>query len=90
MSKKVPYVSRETVAEIAKTYPTPFYLYDEKGIRNTARLVNQAFRWNKGFKEYFAVKATPNPYLLQMLKEEGCGADCSSLTELEMSDAVGL
>lgn len=89
MSKKVPFVSRETVAEIAKTYPTPFYLYDEKGIRETARLVRQAFAWNKGFREYFAVKATPNPFLLRILREEGCGADCSSLTELEMSDAVG-
>ena len=90
MSKKVPYITKEKAEQIAKNLPTPFYLYDEAGIRRTARLVNRAFSWNKGFKEYFAVKATPNPYILQILKEEGCGADCSSLTELEMSHAVGL
>jgi diaminopimelate decarboxylase len=90
MSKKIPFVTKEQVAKIAAKYPTPFYLYDEKGIRETARRVNKAFSWNKGFKEYFAVKATPNPFLLQILKEEGCGADCSSYTELMMSDAVGL
>ena len=90
MSKKVPYITKEKAEQIAKKFPTPFYLYDEAGIRRTARLVNRAFNWNKGFKEYFAVKATPNPYILQILKEEGCGADCSSLTELEMSHAVGL
>jgi diaminopimelate decarboxylase len=90
MSKKIPFVTKEQVAQIAAKYPTPFYLYDEKGIRETARRVNKAFSWNKGFKEYFAVKATPNPFLLQILKEEGCGADCSSYTELMMSDAVGL
>ena len=90
MSKKVPYITKEKAEQIAKNFPTPFYLYDEAGIRRTARLVNRAFSWNKGFKEYFAVKATPNPYILQILKQEGCGADCSSLTELEMSHAVGL
>ena len=90
MSKKVPYITKEKAEQIAKNFPTPFYLYDEAGIRRTARLVNRAFSWNIGFKEYFAVKATPNPYILQILKEEGCGADCSSLTELEMSHAVGL
>ena len=72
---------------MVKQYPTPFHLYDEKGIRENARKVNAAFSWNKGFKEYFAVKATPNPYILKILKEEGCGTDCSSLTELMMSDA---
>ena len=90
MCKIVPYITKEKAEQIAKKFPTPFYLYDEAGIRRTARLVNRAFSWNKGFKEYFAVKATPNPYILQILKEEGCGADCSSLTELEMSHAVGL
>lgn len=90
MSKKVPYITKEKAEKIAAKFPTPFYLYDEAGIRRTARLVNKAFSWNKGFKEYFAVKATPNPYILQILKEEGCGADCSSLTELQMSHAVGL
>jgi len=89
MSKKIPFVTKEQVEKIAATYPTPFYLYDEKGIRETARRVNKAFSWNKGFKEYFAVKATPNPFLLQILREEGCGTDCSSLTELMMSDASG-
>ncbi len=89
MSEKIPFVSREKLAEIAAQYATPFYLYDEAGIRRTARLVNKAFAWNKGFKEYFAVKATPNPALLQILREEGCGADCSSYTELLMADAVG-
>ena len=90
MSRKIPYITKEKAEQIAQKYPTPFYLYDEAGIRKRARLVNKAFAWNKGFKEYFAVKATPNPYILQVLKEEGCGADCSSLTELQMSHAVGL
>ncbi len=89
MSKKVPFVTKAQIEEIAKEYPTPFHIYDEAGIRRTARTLYKAFAWNKGFKEYFAVKATPNPYLLQILKEEGCGADCSSYTELLMSDAVG-
>ena len=87
--KKTPFVTKEQLEEIVKKYPTPFHLYDEKGIRENARKVNAAFAWNKGFKEYFAVKATPNPYLLKILKEEGCGTDCSSLTELMMSDACG-
>lgn len=89
MAKKIPFVTKEQLENIASQYPTPFYLYDEAGIRKTARLVNQAFSWNKGFKEYFAVKATPNPSILKVLREEGCGADCSSYTELLMSDAVG-
>ena len=89
MSKKIPFVTKEQLEKIVSQYPTPFHLYDEAGIRRTARLVNKAFSWNNGFKEYFAVKATPNPYLLQILREEGCGADCSSYTELLMSDAVG-
>ena len=89
MAKKIPFVTKEQLENIASKYATPFYLYDEAGIRKTARLVNQAFSWNKGFKEYFAVKATPNPSILKILHEEGCGADCSSYTELLMSDAVG-
>ena len=89
MAKKIPFVTKEQLENIASQYPTPFYLYNEEGIRKTARLVNQAFSWNKGFKEYFAVKATPNPTLLKILREEGCGADCSSYTELLMSNAVG-
>ena len=88
MSKK-PFVTLPQIEEMVQTYPTPFHLYDEKGIRENARLVQKAFSWNKGYKEYFAVKATPTPRLLQILKEEGCGVDCSSLTELMMSDACG-
>ncbi|XOQ45239.1 MAG: Diaminopimelate decarboxylase [Clostridium sp.] len=87
---KRPFVTLDKLREIEKKVPTPFYLYDEKGIRENARKIKQAFSWNPGYREYFAVKATPNPYILQILKEEGCGADCSSLTELMLSDAVGL
>lgn len=86
---KTPFVTLEQLQEIVKDYPTPFHLYDEKGIRQRARSLNNAFRWNPGFKEYFAVKATPNPFLLKILREEGCGVDCSSLTELMMSEACG-
>lgn len=88
MNKK-PFVTKEQLAEIVKEYPTPFHLYDEKGIRENARKLKQAFAWNSGFKEYFAVKATPNPTILRILKEEGCGTDCSSLTELMMSERLG-
>ncbi len=90
MSEKIPFVTKEQVEEIVKTYPTPFHIYDEKAIRANAKRLKAAFAWNKGFKEYFAVKATPNPYILQILKEEGCGTDCSSMTELMMSEAVGI
>lgn len=86
---KKTFVSYEQLKEIVKKYPTPFHLYDEKGIRENARRLKEAFSWNKGFKEYLAVKATPNPSILQILKEEGCGADCSSYTELLMAKAVG-
>ncbi|MDO5560629.1 MAG: diaminopimelate decarboxylase [Oscillospiraceae bacterium] len=86
---KTPFVSKDKIEEIAKTIPTPFHIYDEKGIRENAKKVMKAFSWNKGFKEYFAVKATPNPFILKLLKEEGCGVDCSSLTELMMSDVCG-
>ncbi len=89
MEKKA-FVTLEQIEEIVKTYPTPFHIYDEKGIRENAKLLKKAFSWNPGFREYFAVKATPNPYLMELLKEEGIGADCSSYTELLMSDAVGL
>lgn len=88
--KKTPFVTLSQVESIAKEYPTPFYVYDEKGIRENARRLKKAFSWNKGYKEYFAVKATPNPYIMKVLKEEGIGADCSSLTELMLSDKVGL
>lgn len=88
MSKPV-FVTKEKIQEIAKEYPTPFHLYDEKGIRENARAVVEAFSWNPGFREYFAVKAEPNPFLLQILKEYGCGTDCSSLTELMLSKELG-
>lgn len=86
---KKPFVNLEQLKGIVEKYPTPFHLYDEKGIRVNARKLKQAFAWNKGFKEYFAVKATPNPVIMKILKEEGCGVDCSSLTELMLSKAVG-
>jgi diaminopimelate decarboxylase len=87
--EKKPFVTKEQLDQIVSQYPTPFHLYDEAGIRKTARDLNEAFSWNKGFKEYFAVKATPNPTILKILKEEGCGVDCSSLTELMMSERCG-
>lgn len=88
--EKKPFVTREQLEAIAAQYPTPFHLYDEAGIRQTAREVNQAFAWNPGFREHFAVKATPTPGILKILKEEGCGTDCSSLTELMMSQRCGI
>lgn len=84
--EKKPFITKEQLDAIIKEYPTPFHLYDEKGIRENARKMKKAFSWNKGFKEFFAVKATPNPTILKILKEEGCGTDCSSYTELLMSD----
>ncbi len=87
---KKPFVTKDQLEEICKKYPTPFHLYDEAGIRKTARDLYKAFSWNKGFKEYFAVKATPNPTILKILAEEGCGTDCSSLTELMMSERCGI
>ena len=87
---KTPFVTKAQIEEIVKTYPTPFHIYDEKGIRENARKLKQAFAWNKGYKEYFAVKATPNPTILKILKEEGCGTDCSSYTELLMSEKMGI
>ena len=89
MSEKKPFLTLEQAREIAKAYPTPFHIYDEAGIRRTARALNRAFSWNPGFKEYFAVKATPNPFILSILREEGCGVDCSSETELMLAKACG-
>ncbi len=88
--KKKPFVTLEQLQEITKTYPTPFYLYDEKGIRENAKALKEAFAWNAGYKEYFAVKATPNPFLINILREYGCGCDCSSMTELMLSEALGI
>jgi len=87
---KTPFVTKDLVEDIVKTYPTPFHIYDEKGIRENARRMNAAFSWNKGFKEYFAVKATPNPTILKILHEEGCGTDCSSMAELILSERAGI
>ncbi|QXA19311.1 diaminopimelate decarboxylase [Streptococcus gordonii] len=86
---KTPFISREKLDEITAQFPTPFHLYDEKGIRERARTLHEAFSWNPGFKEYFAVKATPNPAILKILKEEGCGVDCASYVELLMSQKLG-
>ena len=86
---KKPFVTLEQLNELVRQYPTPFHLYDEKGIRENARRLHKAFAWNPGFREHFAVKATPNPQILKLLKEEGCGVDCSSLTELMMAERCG-
>ncbi len=87
--KKETFVTKEKLEEIAQTVPTPFHLYDERGIRENAQAVMEAFSWNPGFREYFAVKANPNPFLIRILQEYGCGTDCSSLTELMLSNALG-
>ena len=87
--KKTPFLTLEKAKEIAAQIPTPFHLYDETGIRANARAMREAFSWNKGFREYFAVKATPNPYILKLLREEGCGCDCATYTELVLAEGVG-
>lgn len=86
--EKKPFVTKAQIEEIVQKYPTPFHIYDEKGIRDNAKAVKEAFAWNKGFKEFFAVKANPNPALISILKEYGCGCDCSSKTELMLSHAM--
>ncbi len=88
--KKETFVTKEQLEEIVKEYPTPFHLYDEKGIRENIKALREAFAWNNGYKEYFAVKATPNPFLIKMLHECGCGTDCSSMAELVLSDACDI
>ncbi len=88
--RKEPFVTKEQLDEIAQEYPTPFHLYDEKGIRANVKALKEAFSWNEGYKEYFAVKATPNPFLINILKEYDCGCDCSSMTELMLSRAIGV
>lgn len=88
MEKKT-FVMKEQLEEIVKKYPTPFHLYDEKGIRDNVKALKEAFAWNPGYKEYFAVKANPNPFLIDILREYGCGCDCSSYTELLLSEAIG-
>ena len=88
--KKTSFLTLEKAREIIAQIPTPFHIYDEAGIRHNARALKDAFAWNPGFKEYFAVKATPNPYIIQILKEEGCGCDCASYAELLLAEAVGV
>ena len=87
--KKTSFLTLAKAQEIIQEIPTPFHIYDEAGIRANARALQAAFSWNPGFREYFAVKATPNPHILQILKEEGCGCDCSSYTELLLAQAIG-
>ena len=87
---KKAFVTKGQVQEIVKQYPTPFHIYDEKGIRENAKALKEAFAWNRGYKEFFAVKATPNPFLINILREYGCGCDCSSYTELMLSRAIGM
>jgi diaminopimelate decarboxylase len=87
---KKPFVTLEQLKELSDQFPTPYHLYDEKGIRENARKLYKAFSWNKGFREYFAVKATPNPTIMRILQEEGCGMDCSSLTELMLCERCGI
>lgn len=88
--EKKPFVTKEQLEEIVKKYPTPFHIYDEKGIRENAKALKEAFAWNPGYKEFFAVKATPNPFLIDILRDYGCGTDCSSRTELMLSKAMGI
>ena len=88
--EKKPFITLEQAKDIIKDVPTPFHIYDERGIRENARALNKAFSWNKGYKEFFAVKATPNPYLMKILQEEGCGMDCSSYTELMLCESCGI
>ena len=87
---KKPFVTLPQLKELSKEFATPYHLYDEKGIRENARKLYKAFSWNKGFREYFAVKATPNPEIMRILSEEGCGMDCSSLTELMLCERCGI
>jgi len=88
-TKNLPF-SKEQIEKIIESNPTPFHIYDEKGIRENARYFKNAFLWNEGFKEYYAIKSAPNPYLIKILREEGIGIDCSSTTELELAKLVGM
>lgn len=88
--KKKPFVTKEQLDETVQKYPTPFHIYDEKGIRENAKALKEAFAWNPGYREFFAVKATPNPFLIDILRDYGCGTDCSSMTELMLSKAMGI
>ena len=90
MARKTLPFTKEQIEELIRTYPTPFHIYDEQAIRENAKKLKKAFEWTPGFKEFFAVKATPNPYILRIMKEEGCGADCSSLPELILAEKSGI
>ena len=90
MAEKTFPISKDKLQEIIAKYPTPFHIYDEQAIRNNMRRLFKAFSWAPAFKEYFAVKAAPNPTLLKILSEEGAGADCSSLAELLLSEMAGI
>ena len=87
--KKQPFITKEQAQKIAAEYPTPFHIYDEKGIRANCEAVKKAFAWNRNFKEYFAVKATPNPFLMRIMQDYGFGFDCSSAAELALCEAIG-
>ena len=87
--KKIPFLSKDQAVAITQDHPTPFHIYDEKGIRANCQAVKEAFAWNPGFREYFAVKATPNPYIMQIMQDYDFGFDCSSMAELVMSEAIG-
>jgi len=87
--KKLPF-SKERLTTIAEKFPTPFHIYDEKAIRENAKAFVKAFSWNEGFKEYYAIKSAPNPYLMKVLREEGFGIDCSSIAELELAKRIGM
>ncbi len=88
-TKQLPF-SKEQIEKIIESYPTPFHIYDEKAIRENARYFKNAFSWNEGFKEFYAIKAAPNPYLMKILREEGFGIDCSSIAELELAKKTGM
>ena len=90
MTEKTLPFTKEELAKVAEKFPTPFHIYDEKGMREYARKFVGAFSWNPGFKEYYAIKAAPNPFLMKILRQEGFGIDCSSMAELVLAEKVGL
>jgi diaminopimelate decarboxylase len=89
MTKQIPF-SKKQIEKIIEQTPTPFHIYDEKGIREYARKFNRTFSWNAGFKEYYAIKSAPNPFLMKIMREEGFGIDCSSMAELVIAEKLGM
>lgn len=89
LEKKLPF-DKEKLEKISEKHPTPFHIYDEKGMLEYARKFNKAFSWNEGFKEFYAIKAAPNPFLMKLLRKEGFGIDCSSMAELMLAEKVGM